>query len=1174
MAQFRDLIVTSIARIAGKVYASEFIGNLTGKATSATYASTATNAGTSTYSSNSAKATSATSATYASTANYAKAAAGATTASKATSATSATYATTATKAGSANSASTATVDSGGLNINQNYIKNATVSGKVVTFTKGNGSTFSITTQDTDTNTDTKVTQNATTANANYPLLCAPSGTTATTTTTAYFDSGVYLNPNSNTINANISGLAAKATSATSATYASTANYAKASAGATTASKATSATSATYASTSTKAGTATYASSAGSATTATVDGAGNNINETYLKNASVSGKVVTFTKGNGSTFSITTQDTNTNTDTKVTQSRSNASDYRALLMHYTNGAVGTDPGSVTDSVYYNEKIVACPSTGELVATKFTGNLVGTADKATSATSATYASTSSKAGTSTYATNSGTSTYSSNSAKATSATSATYASTATKSGSATKLATARTIAIGTGASGTTTSFDGSANITIPITSVKESYLTWGGKNFSGSFSPIDAAMVPELGANRLAFMPANGVTVEYSTDAGTTWTAYSTTDTEKIKLFNGNGTSYYIGASTATNIDKSKYMLRVTIETNTAKVYTALNKFVIYCNTNGSTGTYCTITARTQANYAAGTDTWATFANKVEISGWSGYNVINTSNITTYGNNDAHYRQVRFTFGVTSHTSANYAGLIINKIFGFGGMGWTTPSTMAKTGLIYSYDASKNVTFPANVTANTFIGSLTGNATSATKASTATYATSAGSASKATSATSATYATTASKAGTATVDSGGLNINQNYIKGLSVSGKVITYTKGNGTTGSITTQDTNTTYSNYKGATTAASGTAGLVPAATTATRTSFLRGDGTWAVPSNTTYSNATTATAGLLSANDKSKLDAITASADAVSFSRSLTSGTKVGTITINGTGTDLYAPTNTDTHYTTGLKIGASSTATANAAATNGNVYLNVLDNTTIRDSHKITGSGSVTVTSDANGVITIKGTDNNTTYANYKGATTAASGTAGLVPAATTATRTGFLRGDGVWTTPSNASSATYATNSGTATYSTSSGSSSKATSATSATYATTATSAGKASTATVDSAGNNINTTYLKNASVSGKVITFTKGNGSTFSITTQDIDTDTKNTAGSTNSSSKLFLIGATSQAANPQTYSHDTAYVGTDGCLYSGGTRVDTEIVSATEPTTQTVGDYWVIESSL
>ena len=52
-----------------------------------------------------------------------------------------------------------------------------------------------------------------------------------------------------------------------------------------------------------------------------------------------------------------------------------------------------------------------------------------------------------------------------------------------------------------------------------------------------------------------------------------------------------------------------------------------------------------------------------------------------------------------------------------------------------------------------------------------------------------------------------------------------------------------------------------------------------------------------------------------------------------------------------------------------------------------------------------------------------------------------------------------------------------------------------------------------------------------------------------NTDTKNTAGSTDTSSKIFLIGATSQAANPQTYSHDTAYVDTDGCLYSGGAKV-------------------------
>ena len=67
---------------------------------------------------------------------------------------------------------------------------------------------------TNPNSDTKVTQTVTTTNASYPLLLAPSGQTSTQTTTSYFDSGVTLNPSTNTIAANISGSAATATTAT------------------------------------------------------------------------------------------------------------------------------------------------------------------------------------------------------------------------------------------------------------------------------------------------------------------------------------------------------------------------------------------------------------------------------------------------------------------------------------------------------------------------------------------------------------------------------------------------------------------------------------------------------------------------------------------------------------------------------------------------------------------------------------------------------------------------------------------------------------------------------------------------------------------------------------------------------------------------------------------------
>ena len=66
-------------------------------------------------------------------------------------------------------------------------------------------------------------------------------------------------------------------------------------------------------------------------------------------------------------------------------------------------------------------------------------------------------------------------------------------------------------------------------------------------------------------------------------------------------------------------------------------------------------------------------------------------------------------------------------------------------------------------------------------------------------------------------------------------------------------------------------------------------------------------------------------------------------------------------------------------------------------------------------------------------------------------------------------------------------------------------------------------------------VKSFSVSGKTVTYTTLWGNTGTFTTQDTDTDTKNTAGSTNSISKLYLIGATTQAESPTTNSYQYTY---------------------------------------
>ena len=65
------------------------------------------------------------------------------------------------------------------------------------------------------------------------------------------------------------------------------------------------------------------------------------------------------------------------------------------------------------------------------------------------------------------------------------------------------------------------------------------------------------------------------------------------------------------------------------------------------------------------------------------------------------------------------------------------------------------------------------------------------------------------------------------------------------------------------------------------------------------------------------------------------------------------------------------------------------------------------------------------------------------------------------------------------------------------------------------------------------------------------------------TDTKNTAGATSSTDRLYLIGATSQGANPQTYSKPTVYIEDDGILMSlqgfeGGAITSTAAIYAVD----------------
>ena len=123
------------------------------------------------------------------------------------------------------------------------------------------------------------------------------------------------------------------------------------------------------------------------------------------------------------------------------------------------------------------------------------------------------------------------------------------------------------------------------------------------------------------------------------------------------------------------------------------------------------------------------------------------------------------------------------------------------------------------------------------------------------------------------------------------------------------------DKNTTYSNFKGATSSAAGGSGLVPApAAGGQSTQYLRADGAWAVPPNTTYANATQGASGLMSGGDKTKLDGIAAGANKYSHPGYTSKSNGFYKVTVDGTG-HVSATTAVTKSDITGLGIPAQDT-------------------------------------------------------------------------------------------------------------------------------------------------------------------------------------------------------------------------------------------------------------------
>lgn len=176
-------------------------------------------------------------------------------------------------------------------------------------------------------------------------------------------------------------------------------------------------------------------------------------------------------------------------------------------------------------------------------------------------------------------------------------------------------------------------------------------------------------------------------------------------------------------------------------------------------------------------------------------------------------------------------------------------------------------------------------------------------------------------------------------------------------------------------------------------------------------------------------------------------------------------------------------------------------------------------------TISQDANGKITAT----KKTVRTMGAATSSAAGSTGLVPAPAAGAQAKFLRGDGTWQTPTDTN-----THYTTKLFATSSSGTAHAATSNGGTYL-----------RLFD------DSTARQSIKITGSGATTVSSDASgVITISSTDTNTDTKNTAGSTDTSSKIFLVGATSQAANPQTYSHGEVYVDTSHYVNATGFTIN------------------------
>ena len=223
-------------------------------------------------------------------------------------------------------------------------------------------------------------------------------------------------------------------------------------------------------------------------------------------------------------------------------------------------------------------------------------------------------------------------------------------------------------------------------------------------TGSVMPVHAAF---MGAGRClsAFLPPSGIKLEYSTDGGDTWLDYGTGDAHKRKLASmpNQRNGYRLGGPNASGALGD--MLRITYEPSDGR-YGLAQSALVWVSTNGGSDLLCGVETSTMG--AKGT--WVERVAPVEMSGWSGPNVVDLPRLTFGGfeGQTGNTYGWRFTFAKKADVPGKTPEVLTIDLYGTSV--WNPVNEMMRSGHLYSWDDDGN-------------GHFIGSADSATEAASA-------------------------------------------------------------------------------------------------------------------------------------------------------------------------------------------------------------------------------------------------------------------------------------------------------------------------------------------------------------------------------------------------------------------------------------------------------------------